>query len=167
MNKFHIHIHIHIHMHIPPVGDSSYRTYLVNPTTIDKGLTAAGASRIGDMAKADAKQIGDNSQENVIAKWKEEMWIPIAKALSSSDDSDPSNKSSDSEDADAAVTGPINDVKKMQAGAIPILMKLDPEYNPPKELGERASGGIPMHLVVAVIVALIAALFVTGTIQAP
>ena len=36
------------------LGDSSYPTFLQNPTTIDKGLTAVGAKRIGDMGKGDA-----------------------------------------------------------------------------------------------------------------
>ncbi|OEU16079.1 flavo protein, partial [Fragilariopsis cylindrus CCMP1102] len=59
------------------LGDSNYTTYLVNPTTIDKGLTAAGATRIGDMGKADAnakKQLGNDAQDKVIARWKEELY---------------------------------------------------------------------------------------------
>ena len=99
------------------------------------------------MGKADAREIGENSQENTILKWKEELWIPLAKAVASSDDVD---------------------LKKMQKGAIPILVKADPEYTPPKELGGRSAAAIPMHLlIVAVILALLAALFAIGAIESP
>ena len=120
------------------------------------------------MGKADAKQIGENSQENVIAKWKEEMWIPLAKTMSAQAAASDDDDDDDDDKDDVAVAKDVVNVKEMQAGVIPILMKIDPEYNPPKEFGGRSfSGGIPTHLVVlAVIVALIAALFVTGTIQA-
>lgn len=132
------------------IGDSGYTTYLVNPTTIDKALTAAGATRVGEMAKADAKQIGANSQENVIAKWKENILVPLAKTIAASADDESVN------------------VKGMQAASIPILTKIDPDYTPPKEFGGNSGEAIPMNLlVVAILLAIIAALFATGTIQAP
>mmetsp|Transcript_15309 Transcript_15309/g.35293 ORF Transcript_15309/g.35293 Transcript_15309/m.35293 type:complete len:259 (+) Transcript_15309:65-841(+) len=136
------------------LGDSGYSTYLVNPTTIDKALTAVGATRIGDMGKADAKQIGENSQENVIAKWKDELWVPLAKSIAAA--------------ADFTSEEAANKLKQMQADTIPILMKIDPDYIPPKEFGGRSGASIPTHLLIAaLIVAVIAALLVTGTIQAP
>mmetsp|Transcript_20070 Transcript_20070/g.43677 ORF Transcript_20070/g.43677 Transcript_20070/m.43677 type:complete len:268 (-) Transcript_20070:33-836(-) len=140
------------------LGDSRYTTYLVNPTTIDKGLTVAGATRIGAMGKADAKQIGENSQENVIAKWKEEMWIPLAKSIAAVTVDE--NKNSEEAKTDI--------MKEMQAATIPILMKIDPDYTPPKEFGGRSAGAIPTNLLlVAIIMAVIATLFVTGKIQVP
>eukprot|EP00536_Pseudo-nitzschia_multiseries_P003226 jgi/Psemu1/185310/e_gw1.48.124.1 len=136
------------------LGDSGYSTYLVNPTTIDKGLTAAGATRIGDMGKADAKQIGENSQENVIAKWKDELWVPLAKSIAAA--------------ADETSEEAASKLKQMQIDTIPLLMKIDPDYTPPKEFGGRSGAAIPMQLLlVAIIVAVIAALFATGTIQVP
>jgi len=130
------------------LGDSGYTTYLKNPTTISKALKSVGATELIDMGKADAKQIGENSQENTIIKWKEGLWIPLAKAVAAEEDESV-------------------DLKEMQKGAIPIMVKADPDYTPPKEFGGR-SGAIQMHLlVVAVIVALIAALFMTGAIEAP
>jgi len=146
------------------LGDSSFTTYLVNPTTICKGLTAAGATQIGAMGKADAKQIGENSQENTIKNWKEELWTPLAGAVAVAASAGSSSSSS--------ISNIENDIetttKAMQANSIPILMKIDPDYTPPKALGGRSGGAIPIHLVVvALIVALIAALFVSGKIETP
>ena len=99
------------------------------------------------MGKADAQEIGENSQANTILKWKEELWIPLAKAVALNEEVD---------------------VKEMQKGAIPILVKADPEYTPPKEFGGRSGGAIPLPLLIAaVILALVAALFATGTFDAP
>ena len=131
------------------VGDSGYTTYLKNPTTITNALNAVGATQLIDMGKADAKQIGENSQENTIKEWKDFLWVPLAKSLATSAN-------------DESV-----DLKEMQKSAIPILVKIDPDYTPPKEFGGKSSG-IPMLLLaLAVLVALIAALFVTGTIETP
>ena len=102
------------------------------------------------MGKADAnakKQLGNDAQDKVIARWKEELYIPLAKALSSSTD---------------AV---VKDVKEMQADTIPILMKLDKDYTPPKEFRKGMSitaavGGIPIiYLILGIIVALVAAAY--------
>ena len=106
------------------------------------------------MGKADAnakKQLGNDAQDKVIARWKEELYIPLAKALSSSSSS-----------TDAAV---VKDVKEMQADTIPILMKLDKDYTPPKEFRKGMSitaavGGIPIiYLILGIIVALVAAAY--------
>ena len=103
------------------------------------------------MGKADAnakKQLGNDAQDKVIARWKEELYIPLAKALSSSS-------------TDAVV----KDVKEMQADTIPILMKLDKDYTPPKEFRKGMSitaavGGIPIiYLILGIIVALVAAAY--------
>lgn len=104
------------------------------------------------MGKADAnakKQLGNDAQDKVIARWKEELYIPLAKALSSSSSTD-------------AV---VKDVKEMQADTIPILMKLDKDYTPPKEFRKGMSitaavGGIPIiYLILGIIVALVAAAY--------
>jgi len=130
------------------LGDSAYTTYLVNPSTIDKALTAAGAARIGEMGKADAnaKKIGNDAQDKVITRWKEDLYIPLAKALSVQDN-----------------TG--KNGKEMQTDTIPILMKLDPDYIPPKEfLKGTSTVGIPIvFLMLGLIVAMVAALVITAT----
>ena len=104
------------------------------------------------MGKADAnakKQLGNDAQDKVIARWKEELYIPLAKALSSLSSTD-------------AV---VKDVKEMQADTIPILMKLDKDYTPPKEFRKGMSitaavGGIPIiYLILGIIVALVAAAY--------
>jgi sulfite reductase alpha subunit-like flavoprotein len=94
------------------LGDSSYSTFMRNPTAIDAGLSAAGAQRIGTMARADANALGDESQDKTIARWMEDIWVPLAKAVAAQD--------------------PV-DTKAMQTKTIPILMKLDPDYVPPKD----------------------------------
>ena len=96
------------------LGDSGYTTYLKNPTTIDAGLTKVGAKRIGEMAKCDAKQMGDQAQDKVIQQWSKDILVPLAKALASD------------EEVDTA---------KMQAVTIPLLIKLDPDYKPPAGKG--------------------------------
>ena len=94
------------------LGDSTYSTYMKNPTAIDAGLTAAGATRIGTMARADANALGEDSQDKTITRWIDGLWIPLAKAISAQS---------------------IVDTKAMQGNTIPLLMKLDPDYVPPKE----------------------------------
>lgn len=49
--------------------------------TIDEGLTIAGATRIGELGKADASGKDELSQANVIAKWKEGIWKPLSEAI--------------------------------------------------------------------------------------
>ena len=68
---------------INPSGDSNYTTYLQNPTTIDNAMKAAGATKLIELGKADAKQIGEGAQANIIVKWKEDILIPLTKALAS------------------------------------------------------------------------------------
>ena len=99
------------------LGDSSYPTYLQNPKAIDGGLSAAGAQRIGDMAEADADGLREKGQDATIRRWVEGIWVPLAKAICSSGGGDDEV-----------------DTKAMQANTIPHLVKLDPDYTPPKEL---------------------------------
>lgn len=103
------------------LGDSTYPTYMKNPTAIDTGLTAAGAQRIGTIARADANALGEESQDKTIARWIDDIWVPLAKAISAQDK--------------------VVDTKAMQANTIPLLMKLDPDYVPPKEKAK--NDGIP------------------------
>ena len=64
------------------LGNSSFRTFFENPTVIHDGLQAAGATRVGPLGKADANKRGDDeSQAAVIAKWKQEIWKPLAEVL--------------------------------------------------------------------------------------
>ena len=105
------------------LGDSMYTTYFKNPTTIDAGLTAAGAIRIGDLGTADARKSGDNAQDKVIARWMESMWVPLAKALAEEKEED------------------VN-LQHMQQKTIELLMELDPDYTPPKEYQKGIKGGL-------------------------
>lgn len=112
-----------LHYAICGLGDSSYSTYMKNPTAIDSGLTAAGAQRIGTMARANANALGEESQDKTIARWIEDIWVPLAKAICAQDNVD---------------------TKAMQANTILLLMKLDPDYVPPKESAKK--GAIPSSL---------------------
>lgn len=103
------------------LGDSSYPTKFKNPTCIDEGLTAAGATRIGEMAQADADGIREKGQDRTIRRWVDEIWIPLAKEICSDDKVD---------------------TKAMQANTIPLLMKLDPDYTPPKEVSSKGGIGV-------------------------
>jgi MioC protein len=105
------------------LGDSMYQTYFKNPTTIDAGLTAAGAIRIGDLGTADARKSGDNAQDKVIARWIESAWVPLAKALAREKDED------------------VN-LQQMQRKTIELLLELDPDYTPPKEYQKGSKGGL-------------------------
>jgi sulfite reductase alpha subunit-like flavoprotein len=127
-------------------GDSTYPTYLKNPTTIDNGLTAAGATRLVDLGKADAHQIGEKAQDKVIAEFVENLWLPLAKALSDGDDD--------------------VDVKAMQEKTIPILMEIDPDYSPPKSQRSSNDGNISfVYLALGVLIAITAALVGTGVLK--
>lgn len=118
-------------------GDSTYQTYLKNPTTIDQALTAAGAERVGEMGKADAHQIGNQAQDKTISRWIEDLWIPLGKAL--------------------AAGGDDVDLKDMQAKTIPLLMELDPEYQPPKEFLPSSRTGLSAAYLIGAGVAVLAA----------
>jgi sulfite reductase alpha subunit-like flavoprotein len=63
------------------LGDSSFKTYLENPTTLDEGLQSAGAQRVGPLGKADARGRLEDAQANVIERWKEGIWKPLADAI--------------------------------------------------------------------------------------
>jgi sulfite reductase alpha subunit-like flavoprotein len=102
------------------LGDSTYTTYMKNPTSIDAGLTAAGGQRIGAMAQADADGMRETGQDATIRRWVEDLWVPLAKAMCSASDDETNVR--------------VVDTKAMQANTIPLLMKLDPDYTPPKEL---------------------------------
>jgi len=65
------------------LGDSHYSTYFRNPTTIHDALTAAGATRVGELGKADASGTGDMEQSKVIERWIEGIWDDLANVLAS------------------------------------------------------------------------------------
>jgi sulfite reductase alpha subunit-like flavoprotein len=118
------------------LGDTNYKTYLNNPTTIDKGLTAVGAKRIGEMGEGNASGTGEMSQDKVIQKWSQDILVPLAKALADETEIDTS---------------------KMQSKTIPLMMKLNPDYVSPHQ-GEKKSGMLPYIGLGAVLVGATAAI---------
>lgn len=126
------------------LGDSSYTTYLRNPTTIDKGLATVGGKRIGEMGKANANaDLGeDEAQDKVIKRWVQDILTPLAKALC------------DTKEVDTLA---------MQSKTIPLLMKLDPDYTPPAGASDnKFSTTIILSILVALIAAIVAMFVMNG-----
>ncbi len=132
-------------------GDSAYSTYLKNPTTIDAGLAAAGATRIGELGKADARKLGEEAQDKVIANWIDKLWLPLAQVLA--------------ENELLSVTT-TETLKQMQARTIPILVELDSDYAPPKELMNLRQGtSLHAIYILSITIALIAILAAAGVMK--
>jgi MioC protein len=56
------------------LGDSHYTTFFRNPTTIENALSTAGATRVGELGKADASGTGNMEQSKVIERWINSIW---------------------------------------------------------------------------------------------
>jgi sulfite reductase alpha subunit-like flavoprotein len=99
------------------LGDSTYPTYLQNPTTIDEALHQAGATRLLPLGKADAHQRpdGDQSQAKVIQRWVESLWVPLAQALAAT--------AADEDDT------PVLDATKVQHELLQLCKTLDPDFD--------------------------------------
>jgi sulfite reductase alpha subunit-like flavoprotein len=138
-----------LHYAVCGLGDSTYPTYLKNPTTIDEALSKAGATRLQAMGKADAHQIGgDQSQDKVIQQWIDDLWVPLAKALTA--------------EAEESTTI-MMDAAKMQQDTLQILQRLDPDFVVKEEKmtsNAKNAGGskLTLYIVVGIAVALLAIL---------
>lgn len=104
------------------LGDSTYPTYLQNPTTIDEALHQAGATRLLPLGKADAHQRpdGDQSQAKVIQRWVESLWVPLAQALAAAPGE---------EDKDDSTTTAVLDATKVQQELLQLCKTLDPDFD--------------------------------------
>lgn len=71
-----------IHFAMLGLGDSRYTTFFQNPTAINEAMLSAGAIRIGELGKADAKGKDENKQDKVILRWTENIWDPLKEFLS-------------------------------------------------------------------------------------
>ena len=56
------------------LGDSHYTTFFRNPTTFENALSTAGATRVGELGKADASGTGEMEQSKVIERWIDAIW---------------------------------------------------------------------------------------------
>jgi len=63
------------------LGDSHYTTFFQNPTAIHDAMTAVGATRVGELGKADASGTGEMDQSKVIERWIEGIWDDLAKII--------------------------------------------------------------------------------------
>jgi sulfite reductase alpha subunit-like flavoprotein len=59
------------------LGDSHYKTYFKNPTTIHDALTLMGAKCVGEIGKADASGTGHMEQSKVIERWIDNIWSEL------------------------------------------------------------------------------------------
>jgi len=66
------------------LGDSHYTTFFQNPTAINAALTSAGATRVGELGKADASGTGHMEQSKVIDRWINAIYEDLSKVVSSS-----------------------------------------------------------------------------------
>ncbi|KAL7538179.1 hypothetical protein ACHAXR_008345 [Thalassiosira sp. AJA248-18] len=63
------------------LGDSHYSTFFKNPTAIHEALTAVGATRVGELGKADASGTDIMEQSKVIDRWIQSIWDDLAKVV--------------------------------------------------------------------------------------
>ena len=62
------------------LGSSTYSTYQQNPNAMCAGLTAAGATLIGQQGAADVAE-GEDQQQDEIDAWIESLWEPLQQAM--------------------------------------------------------------------------------------
>ena len=95
------------------LGDSKYTTFFKNPTITNEALQLAGATRVGELGKADASA----DQLAIIAKWIDGIWPSLQVALEQN---------------------PLSEhrLEEMQRDTIQTCRELDPEFMP--EVVERA-----------------------------
>ncbi|KAG7370342.1 flavodoxin [Nitzschia inconspicua] len=140
------------------LGDSTYPTYLKNPTTIDQALEAAGATRMQPLGKADAHQMGEQAQDKVIQRWIDDLWLPLAKALTTT--------TTTINDNDKGVV----DAKEMQRQTLQLLKRLDPDFKITASVGGSNNNNLnstTVLLAMAILVALVAVLLGTRVIPLP
>ncbi|KAK1745743.1 flavodoxin family protein [Skeletonema marinoi] len=56
------------------LGDSHYTTFFRNPTAFENALSSVGATRVGELGKADASGTGNMEQSKVIERWIDSIW---------------------------------------------------------------------------------------------
>eukprot|EP00985_Skeletonema_marinoi_P000177 scaffold56_cov121-Skeletonema_marinoi.AAC.5 len=56
------------------LGDSHYTTFFRNPTAFENALSTVGATRVGELGKADASGTGNMEQSKVIERWIDSIW---------------------------------------------------------------------------------------------
>ena len=89
------------------LGDSKYTTFFRNPTKTDQALQLAGATRVGDLGKADASA----DQLAIIAEWIDGIWPALQGALAEQ---------------------PLSEerLEEMQRDTMTLCRSIDPEFMP-------------------------------------
>jgi sulfite reductase alpha subunit-like flavoprotein len=115
------------------LGDSKYTTFFRNPTAIDRALRAVGAVRVGDLGKADASGVGDQTQSLVIERWMDGIWPHLARAIVQ------------------IVQDPVSParLKRMQDKTIELCCRINPEFPRPPSGKKAASVPAILALLVA------------------
>jgi sulfite reductase alpha subunit-like flavoprotein len=120
------------------LGDSKFTTYFNNPTAIDVGLRSVGAQRVGELGRADAS--GVVPQQEVIARWMENIWPHLAYVL---------------------VTQPplTNDQwQSMQASTVKLCADINPDFKR-KGVAKTDRDGLPNWLILLAVAIGLVALF--------
>lgn len=115
------------------LGDSKYTTFFRNPTVVNEALQLAGATRVGELGKADAS----SDQLGQIAKWMEGIWNELTIAL---DTQPPLSK---------------DRLKQMQRDTIQLCKGLDPEFMPEPK---KSFGSVEMSMWTVVLSSVLVAL---------
>ncbi|KAL9182709.1 hypothetical protein ACHAXT_013361 [Thalassiosira profunda] len=123
-----------VHFALLGLGDSHYTTFFRNPTVIHEALTAAGATRVGPLGKADASGTGDDEQGKVVERWIAGIWDELATVY--------------------AATPPGEEaLEKAREGTWEVCLEVFPEW--------QTRSSVPMALaIVAVIVSLLVAYYI-------
>ena len=115
------------------LGDSKYTTFFRNPTVVNEALQLAGATRVGELGKADASgadQLGE------ISKWIDGIWRELKIALN---EKPPLSK---------------DRLKQMQRDTIRLCRELDPEFIP--EQRKDTGGAVVVSWAVVIVSVLVA-----------
>lgn len=113
------------------LGDSKYSTFFRNPTITDAALRGAGATRVGDLGKADASSV---DQLAVIDQWVDGIWSELRNTVNEP-------------------PLPEDRLKAMQRDTIQLCRELDPEFMP-EQHGDISPGTSVVLTALAILVAL-------------
>lgn len=121
------------------LGDSKYTTFFRNPTIVNEALQLAGATRVGELGKADASSSGVD-QFVEISKWIDGIWNELKVML---DNRPPLSK---------------DRLKQMQLDTIRLCRELDPEFMPEQQQTKERSDVVDVSWPIIIVSVLVAVL---------